>query len=236
MRFRQIIEKLKESGAWPFPYEIFISVMLMEKDVFMINTIRQVGVDGTLAEDISLATVLGRSENFKLWEIAKKHFPGFENSRIRAIAPSIGIRETRRLSGEYTLSAEDIICGRKFDDSVAVSGYGFDLPHPKKPSYQPHEKTQRKSPFTEIPYRCLLPKEISNLIVAGRCISAERDALGPLRVMGVCIAQGEAAGAALYLALKNKTSFKDVDTEKLKNLLREHGCITSSDEAIELNI
>ena len=234
LRFRNIIEKLKKSGEWPFPYEIFISVMLMEKDVFMINTIRQVGVDGTCASSISDATITGRAENFKLWEIAKKHFPGFENSRIRAIAPSIGIRETRRLCGEYILSPEDIINGKEFYDSIAVSGYGFDLPHPLKPSFQPLEKAQRKSPYTEIPYRCLLPKEISNLLVAGRCISAQRDALGPIRVMGVCIAQGEAAGIAAMLAVKNNTSFKNVDIKKLKSLLKERGAITCRDEVEEL--
>ncbi len=223
IRFKAIIEDLKEKGLWKFPYEIFISVMLTEKDTFMINTIRQVGIDGTNAKSINQAIIDGRKENFELFEVAKKYFPGFKNARIREIAPVIGIRETRRIKGEYTLTVEDLITGKDFEDSVALSGYGWDMPNPKKPSYQPFHGVAKKSHITQIPYRCLLPKGVSNLITVGRCISVEREVLGPVRVMGPCIAMGEAAGIATALAFENNTAYNKVNTDELRQKIVLNG-------------
>ena len=223
VRFRRIINKLKAEGVWKFPYVIFISVMLTEKDTFMINTIRQVGIDGTSAESLSRGIVDGRKENFELFEIAKEYFPGFKNARVREIAPVIGIRETRRMIGEYTLTVEDLVSGKDFDDSIALSGYGWDLPNPQKPSYQPFHGVARKSQITQIPYKCLLPKGVNNLITVGRCISCEREVLGPIRVMGPCIAMGEAAGIATVLALKDNIAYNKVNTNILRKEIVANG-------------
>lgn len=233
VRFRAIITKLKEAGIWKFPYEIFISVMLTKKDIFMINTIRQVGIDGTNIDSLSRGITDGRKENFELFEIARKYFPGFGNARVREIAPIIGIRETRRIIGEYTLTVEDLITGNTFDDSIALSGYGWDLPNPKKPSYQPFHGVERKSKITQIPYRCLLPKGINNLIAVGRCISVEREVLGPVRVMGPCIAMGEAAGIATALALNKNITYNKVDTIALRNKIVESGGLVDSQQVKE---
>lgn len=223
VRFKKIIKTLKEDGVWKFPYEIFISVMLTKKDTFMINTIRQVGIDGTNGDSLSQGIIDGRKENFELFEIAKNYFPGFKNATVKDIAPVIGIRETRRISGEYILSVEDLIMGKDFDDGIALSGYGWDLPDPKKPSHQPFSKIKRSSEITQIPYRCLLPKDIDNLITVGRCISVEREVLGPVRVMGPCIAMGEAAGIATALALKENTSYNNVNTDVLREKIVANG-------------
>ncbi len=230
-RFRAIIEDLKSKGVWNFPYDIFISVMLTQKDTFMINTIRQVGIDGTNADSLSRGIIDGRKENFELFSIAKKHFPGFENSRIKEIAPVIGIRETRRIIGEYTLTVNDLITAKDFDDSIALSGYGWDLPHPQKPSQQPFSDVKRESEITQIPYRCLLPKDTRNLITVGRCISVEREVLGPVRVMGPCIAMGQAAGIASALALQNGAVYKNIDVNALRQKIVAAGGIVDRDEA-----
>jgi len=191
----------------------------------MINTIRQVGVDGTDGLSISNAILDGRDESFRLFEIVKNHFPGFENSAIFRIADNIGIRETNRIKGVYTLTVEDLIENKKFDDTIAISSYGWDLPDPSKPSFQPMEKIERKNCYTYIPYRCLLPLGIDNLIVTGRSISVQRDALGPVRVMGPCIAMGQAAGLASYLSINSSSNYRNIDITKLKNLLVEQNCI-----------
>jgi len=233
VRFRKLIGDLKEKGIWQFPYEIFISVMLTDSGHFMINTIRQVGIDGTDADAISRGILDGRKENFALFEIAKQYFPGFRNARIRAIAPIIGIRETNRLVGQYTLTVEDLIGASAFPDSIALSGYGWDMPNPKKPSYQPFHGVKRRSPVTQIPYRCLLPQEIRNLIVAGRCISAEREVLGPVRVMAPCIAMGEAAGIATSLAWLDSTSYDRVDANALRRKIVEYGGLVDRSQVKE---
>ncbi len=227
LRFRNLIGPLREKGIWTFPYEIFISVMLTQKDVFMINTIRQVGVDGTNADSLTAAVLDGRLENYQLLSVMREHFPGFQNATVRQIAPVVGIRETRRIVCEYMLSVQDLIDGVTFPDSIAVSGYGWDLPHPKKPSLQPLHGVRRKSDFTELPYRCLVPRGLENLLVAGRCIGVERDVSGVMRVMGPCVAMGEAAGIAAALSLNSDCPFREVNTETLRSEIRSHGGITS---------
>ena len=121
------------------------------------------------------------------------------------------------------MTVEDLITGRTFPDSIALSGYGWDLPNPKKPSDQPFHKVVRKSLITQIPYGTLLPQGINNLITVGRCISVEREVLGPVRVMGPCIAMGEAAGIATALALTGNTSYNKVDTAVLREKIVERG-------------
>ncbi len=233
-RFRNIITRLRESGEWTFDYDIFISVMLCEKDKYMINTIRQCGVDGTDARSLSKAIIEGRKENWQLFKIMRKHFPGFENAKIYKIAQNVGIRETVRVDGEYMLSVEDLIKSAEFDDTIAVSSYGWDLPDPKKPSYQPFSTVKRRLPYTFIPYRCLVPKGVENVIVAGRCISVEREVLGPVRVMAVCIATGEAAGIASAMAQSSKSSFKELNVSMLQNRIKECGGITALSEIKEV--
>ena len=223
-RFRKIIPSLREQGIWDFPYEIFISVMLTEKDVFMINTNRMVGIDGLDADSLTQGIIEARKENFKLLDIMRKYFPGFKNARIRNVASMFGVRESRRIVGEYVLTVDDLAEEKNFNDAIAYSVYGWDLPDPKKPSHQPHFQ-KHKSLYTPIPYRCLLPQKVDNLIAVGRCISVERPVLGPLRVMGPCIAMGEAAGYATKLAISNNVKYKDVDIERLKERIIEKGGI-----------
>jgi hypothetical protein len=230
IRFKALIEPLKAEGKWEYDYEIFISVLLTSPGVYMINTIRQVGIDGTDAESITRGTIEGREENYRLLETMRAHFPGFKNAKLRQIASAIGIRETRRLKGVYTLSVDDVISGKCFEDSIAVSGYGWDMPNPKKPSYQPYHGVERKTRFTEIPYRALLPKNTVNLIVVGRCISVEREVLGVVRVMGPCVAMGEAAGIAAKMSLDGGIPFSMLNVQMLRDKIRAHGGICSADE------
>lgn len=222
-RFRALIEPLKESGEWTFPYDIFISVMLTSEDVFMINTIRQVGVDGVDAESITKAVIDGRRENFALLDVMRKYFPGFENATIREVAPFLGIRETRRILGEYTLTVADLIEARDFDDGIALSAYGWDMPNPKRPSYQPYHGVKRKSPYTQIPYRCLLPRGSYNLINVGRSVSADREVLGPIRVMAPCIAMGTAAGIASHMACTQSVAYGQIDIRALREKIVSYG-------------
>lgn len=225
LRFRALINPLKESGEWDFPYDIFISVMLTRDDVFMINTIRQVGVDGTDADSLTEAAICGREENFRLLDIMRKYFPGFENATVREIAPCVGIRETRRIVGEYTLSVADLVESVDFSDGIALSGYGWDMPHPKNPSVQPFEKVKRRSPYTQIPYRCLVPRGVDNVICVGRSVSVEREVLGPVRVMAPCIAMGTAAGIASAELVGSDVAYRSADVQKLRQKIVSYGGI-----------
>jgi hypothetical protein len=142
-------------------------------------------------------------------------------------------RTTRRIDGEYTLSVNDLINGTMFDDVIAISSYGWDLPHPKKPSFQTFHGIKIKNAYTLIPYRCLVPKNSRNIITAGRCISVEREVLGPVRVMAPCIAMGEAAGIAAYMSMKENIDFKDINISELKQKISKYGGITDLSEIKE---
>jgi hypothetical protein len=222
-RFRKKILELRESGAWDFPYEIFISVQLHEKGTMMINTTRLVGIDGTDGASITEGMVRGRREIEKLMALLRRHFPGFAHARLKAVAPLLGVRETRRIRGAYVLSVADLAAGRAFDDTIGYSAYGWDLPDPKRPSENPSHG--RKLAVTPIPYRVMVPSPVENLICPGRAVSVERPVLGPLRVMAPCMAMGEAAGQAAATVVGSQMPFRDVDPTTLRTSLRAHGAI-----------
>ena len=225
-RFLDEIEEWTRSGEWPFIYNRFISVKMPGVGTFMVNTPRITGVDGTDGAAVTNGMIQGRKEIFMLRDFMRTHIPGCEKARVKAVGSSLGVRETRRIRGEFHLSVNDVIDGTAFEDAIAYSCYGWDLPDPNKPSYQPMSEKFKAPRHTPIPYRVMIPQKVDNLICSGRMISVERDVLGPLRVMGPCMGMGEAAGvAAAFVASGNAETFGKVDTESLRARLRERGVI-----------
>jgi hypothetical protein len=222
-RFRRKIAELRAAGEWTFPYDIFISVQLDEPGTMMINTTRLTGTDGTDARSLSQGMIRGRAEIERLMELMRNHFPGFEQVRLKCVAPALGVRETRRIVGPYVLTVEDLNRGVDFEDTIGFSAYGWDLPDPKRPSHNPAHG--RKRPVTPIPFRVMVPQPVENLICPGRAISVERPVLGPLRVMAPCMAMGQAAGTAAAQVAAAGTAFGVLDTNTLRNRLTENGAI-----------
>ena len=229
-RFREKILELREAGKWKFPYEIFISLLINKPGYHMINTIRQVGIDGTDGKSLTEGMIQGRRENKQLYDLLTEYFPGYENSSIANTAESLGVRETRRIIGDFVLRFDALMNGEVFEDVIALASYCFDLPDPQKPSLQPLEGERIKKNYTEIPYRCMIPDIINNLLVAGRSISVEREVLGPIRVMGPCIGMGQAAGIAASLSIDNKIAVKDIVVKNIKKKLIEIDCITDESQ------
>ena len=226
-RFRKLITDLRTRGIWPFSYDIFIALQLLDNDVFLINTTRLCGVDGTDGVSMSRGTMEGRDEVRQLVDLMRDFIPGFAHARLRWIAPGIGIRETRRIIGAYRLTVDDLLRAVDFPDTIGFSAYWWDLPDPKRPSFQPmHEaKVQLPRPQTPLPYRIMLPQSIGNLICPGRAVSVERDVLGPVRVMPPCFAMGEAAGLAADEVLAHGSTFAEVNYQRLRDRLRAQGAI-----------
>jgi hypothetical protein len=175
----------------------------------------------------------GRREVTGLFALMRKYFPGFADARIKSVAPVLGIRETRRIVGDYIYSVDDLLAARDFEDTIGFSGYWWDLPDPKKPSYQPmHEnKVGMKRLYTPIPYRVMVPRPIRNIICPGRAISVERDVLGPLREQAPCYAMGHAAGLAAAEVAQNGCAFREVDTARLRQTLRDQEALVDWVEA-----
>ncbi len=233
-KFREKIESLRQKKLWPFPYDIFISVKLVQDDVAMINTMRLPGVNGLDAASRTSALIQGRQEAYALLNIFKEHFPGFERAEMKCIAPLLGIRETRRIQSEFCLRVQDLSEPKDFEDTIGFSMYGWDLPDPQKPSHQPlvdesNGKFINKTPkvlYTPVPYRIMVPHPVRNLLCPGRAISVERDVLGPLRVMAPCMAMGEACGmAAAEIVHGHATDVASVNPETLRQKLRNVSCI-----------
>jgi hypothetical protein len=222
-RFREKIKTLRAAGEWPFPYDIFISVQLTRPGTMMINTSRLTDVDGTDTQSLSRGMIRGRRETMQLLSLLQKHFPGFQQARIKAVAPTMGVRETRRIRGSFRLTVGDLNQGRRFPDTIGFSAYGWDLPDPKRPSVNlRHGHHQEVVP---IPYRILLPQDVDNLICPGRVVSVEHPVLGPLRVQAPCMAMGEAAGQACTQVVQNNVAFHNIDVDKLCRQLSDQDAI-----------
>lgn len=189
------------------------------------------GVDGTNPEDLSAAYVLGRKKAHELLRGLKEFYPeAFGDAYMLETAPLMGIRESRRVVCDYTLTLQDYLARRTFPDEISRNSYYIDVhltPQDRErlAGIPEEQLTARygKGESHGIPYRCLTPIGLCNLLVAGRIISCDRDVLGSVRVMPNCFTTGEAAGLAATIAAKENISVHDVDVDDLRDRLRAYG-------------
>ncbi|MFO7937820.1 MAG: FAD-dependent oxidoreductase [Kiritimatiellia bacterium] len=227
-RFLKEIQQWKIEGKWHADYDRLITVQLERTGLFMVNTSRICGVDGTDGVSITDGYIRARKDTMRLFDFLREHVPGFHNAHIKAVAPMLGIRESRRLKGEFVLTVNDLLSGKEFDDTIGYSGYGWDMPDPERPSFQPmHENGHEiRDGLVPIPFRIMIPSPAHNLLCPGRAVSAEREVLGPLRVMAPCMAMGQAAGTAAVMLVKADTNnFESIDIPVLQDNLREQGAV-----------
>ncbi|CAM4492467.1 hypothetical protein FHS16_005373 [Paenibacillus endophyticus] len=194
-----------------------------EKDEVLVNTTRVQGLDGTDVEDLTEAEQLGRKQVMQVAAFMTARLPGFENASISQVGAQIGVRETRRIDGVYSLQAEDVVSGRKFEDTIARSGYPIDIHDPSGKGVT--AAWVKGDGAYDIPYRCLLPQEVTNLLMGGRCISTSHEALATTRLTPSCMATGQAAGTAAAIAVRQGISPAEVDAVELRNQLRTDGAI-----------
>lgn len=190
------------------------------KDTVWVNSTRVVG-DASDARDLTRAEITGRRNSFQLLEYFRENVPGFENSRIVHTGAQIGIRETRRMVGEYTLTGDDVKKATDFEDGIGLGCWPIDI-HPTDDSglhsmYCP-------VPF-KIPYRTLLPANVDGLLAAGRCISVDREALATVRVGAQCGVTGQAAGVAAALAVREGVQPRALQLGTLQDELRSQRAI-----------
>lgn len=188
------------------------------KDEVYVHATR-VAADATDAADFTRAEMQGRKDAWTIFREWKAKVPGFENSYFIMSGPFIGVRDTRRIVGERVLTLEDLQKNNRYDDAIATGCWFLDI-HP--------QKTSVDKPFTgsgfqprpyDISYRTLVPKKLSNLLVAGRCHSASREAAASSRVTATAMALGEAAGVAAALAVKAKAEVTGLDGVKVREFL-----------------
>ncbi|MDD2706857.1 MAG: FAD-dependent oxidoreductase [Verrucomicrobiae bacterium] len=197
----------------------------IREDETTINIDMTSGIDGTDPEALSRAEVEGRRIALELLEFFRKNVPGARHAYLAKTASLYGVRETRRIKGQHDLTREEVLAGRKFEDGICKASFNIDIhgENEKKAKKEKWELT-RCVPFGdwhEIPYRCLVPRKVDRLLVAGRCISADRSAQGSLRIQPTCMGTGQAAGVAAALAVKRNLKVRNVDGAEVRSILRK---------------
>ncbi|MFW6034723.1 MAG: FAD-dependent oxidoreductase [Halothermotrichaceae bacterium] len=179
-------------------------------------------LDSTDADDITKGEVLARKRVLMMYKFMKENLPGFENIELTSIAPSIGFRDSRRIKGEYKLTEEDIENEKIFEDNITIFPCFYDMLSPTG-TWDDHIFIKDLDKQYSIPYRSLLPINVEQLIVAGRCISTDHVAESSVRAISACMSMGQAAGVGAAVAVKDNCSVKKIDVDKMKKILIESG-------------
>jgi hypothetical protein len=185
-------------------------------------------VDGTNAAQISDAEVQGRRQIVDFFQFLRESAPGFENSYILEIAPQVGIRETRRVVGEYQLTEDDVLHCASFEDSIGVNGWMIEEHVAGNIAFKWQDIPHCRG-FNHLPYRMLLPLQVDNLLVAGRCASMTHMGQSAARVSGGCFVMGQAAGTAAALAARANVRPRDLSVKALQQGLQAAGAYLGRD-------
>jgi ribulose 1,5-bisphosphate synthetase/thiazole synthase len=180
------------------------------------------GIDGTKAEDLTRGAIVGRKLVKVQVDFLRKYVPGFELAHLVSTGEQIGIRETRRIIGDYVLVQDDFTAMRSFEDDIARNAYFIDI-HMATSKDKMNISHLPPGESHGVPYRSLLPVGVDNLWVAGRAASSDRVVQGSLRVMPNCFAMGQAAGTAAYLAGTLTATSREVPIDLLQRLLVKQG-------------
>ena len=190
------------------------------------NTTRVVKRDGTNAEDLTSAELQARRQVEQMVRFLTEDVPGFEDAYLATTATQIGVRESRRIMGEYVMTGEDVLEARKFPDGIARGCYDIDIHNPAGAGTV--IKSLPPGESYDIPYRCLCPHGFENLLVAGRPISATHEAHSSVRIMGIAAAVGEAAGVAAAMSVDEDKSISKIDVTALRQRLLARGANLSA--------
>ncbi|RKY69828.1 MAG: hypothetical protein DRQ14_09955 [Candidatus Latescibacterota bacterium] len=244
---RLIRDRLRE-GRFRFYNEGFLNRNAYHTDHTSANMTRA-GGDPTSVRDLTRAEMEVRREVWKLVRYLRAEVQGFEDCYVQQTSFQVGPRESRQVVGPYALTGDDIRRGAKFEDAIARGSWWIDIHCPLGRTYPVHLCTAEcpegnscpywisqhesmlsmeelfppKGDWYDIPYRCLLSVAVPNLLASGRCISATHEGMAGARVMGTCMAVGQAAGTAAALAVAEGVRPGDVDVSRLREVLREDG-------------
>lgn len=228
----ELIEKAARAGELDLPREDILFFGTPYEREILVNSTRVVNVHAMDVFDLTRAEMEGRRQVRMLAAFFRRYVPGFERSYVLQSAPCVGVREGRRIVGEYQLTGEDILAAREFPDVIARGTYPIDIHNPTGKGTIIKRVPPGKA--YDIPLRCLLPAGVDNLLVAGRCISGTHVAHSSYRVMPIAMATGHAAGACAALAAKARRSPRFVrPTDVQAELARQGAGLNLERETME---
>lgn len=187
-------------------------------------------VDSRNAAQLTAATIEARKQAYETIAVYRKYVPGMENCYMISSPATIGIRESRRIHAEHTLSRQEVTAQASFPDSIGYGSFFIDIHNCTGPGMDRKEYRPPKGFRYQIPYRICVAKGLKNLQVAGRCAGADHEALGSLRVMPQCGIMGQAAGTAAALALKENKELRSVRVSAIQSALKAADCILDEDD------
>ncbi|MFF0205223.1 FAD-dependent oxidoreductase [Streptomyces sp. NPDC005017] len=216
-----LVRAATDAGELDLPREDILFFATPNDGEVAVNSTRVTEVLGTSVWDLTRAEFTAHRQMEQISRFLRSRVPGFEQSYVVQSGVQIGVRETRRIAGEYELTGEDVLGARKFDDAIARGAYPVDIHNPSG-----RGTTLRRLPRAEsydIPLRCLMPRGLDRILVAGRCISGDHVAHSSYRVMPISMATGQAAGVCAALASTRGTLPRDVPAPTVQQELRAQG-------------
>jgi hypothetical protein len=218
-----LVAKAQRDGELDLPREdILIFGTTHEKEI-SVNSTRVIRVLGTDVWDLTYAEWESRRQMKHIEEFFKRYVPGFKETYVIQSGVQIGVRETRRIKGDYTLTANDVIEARSFEDTIAKSTYPIDIHNPAGRGTL--LKRVKTGCSYEIPLRCCIPLGLDNILVAGRCISGTHEAHSSYRVMPVAMATGQGAGVCAAIGAAKKLKSREVSFKAVREELRRQNAL-----------
>jgi hypothetical protein len=213
-------------GRYRFPREGAILRPQIHSSEWRANVTQIANADGSAlnavdANELSAGEVEGRRQVLEYFQFLREQIPGFSEARIVEIAPQIGIRETRRIQGRYALTGDDIIGSARFEDRIGLNAWPMELHQSGGISWGFPSDPDRA--YNDLPWRMLVPAQVQNLLVAGRCASMTHEGQSAARASGACFVMGQAAGTAAAMA--GTAPLQTFDPVHLQQTLRADGCL-----------
>lgn len=219
--FFEILAEARQRGELDLQRDQVLFFNTPHRDEVVVNMSRVSKIDGTDPHDLTRAEVESRKQVVQLMRFLKEKVPGFADARMVSTGVWVGLRETRRIVGEYTLTGEDVLSVRQFDDNIARSAYPLDIHSPDSDTV--HTARTKDDEAYGIPFRSLLPKDLENVVVVGRAIATSHEAHSTTRLSPTCMAMGQAAGTAAALATRFRVGPKELSMERLQRTLVADG-------------
>jgi hypothetical protein len=216
-----LVREATQAGVLKLPREDILFFATPNEGEVSVNSTRVTRVNGTDVWDLSYAEWKSRQQMRQIAAFLREYVPGFEESYVVQSGVNVGVRETRRIIGDYQLTADDVLGARKFDDAIARGAYPVDIHNPAGSG----TVLKRLPPGEayDIPLRCLLPREAEGLLVAGRCISGTHEAHSSYRVMPIVMATGHAAGICAAIAARTGVAPRAVPAIEVQRELVAQG-------------
>jgi hypothetical protein len=224
---RQMVQKATQESKLNLPRENILFFGTLHNKEINVNSTRIIKVLGTDVWDLTYAEYMGRQQMKEIMAFLREYVPGFEESYVVQSGVKVGVRESRRITGEYKLNVDDIVKARKFPDVIARGTYPVDI----------HNPTGKGTAFKRLPpgesydiIRCLVPQKVDHLLVAGRCISGTHEALAAYRVMPTSMATGQAAGVCAALSARHGILPRDIKYQAVQEELRRQGALLPANQ------